>query len=294
MNRDPDWNLLRSFLAILHQGSLSGAARQLGLTQPTLARHLDMLEADLGAQLFLRTQRGLIPTDLATELLPHAEVLAATARAMVRKASGAAHDLRGTVRVSASDVISVEHLPPILARLRHRCPGLVVELVVSNTVADLLRRDADIAIRNVDPVQEALVAKRLPSVELGLHARRDYLARKGMPQGMADLAAHDMIGFDTHTPGQTAFVRHFPALAPEAMALRTDSNLAQLAAIRAGFGIGICQVAIASRHPDLVRVLPQIAIDLGVWLVMHEDLRTDLRCRTVFDALAEGLTQAPL
>jgi DNA-binding transcriptional LysR family regulator len=290
MNTDPDWNLYRSFLAILQEGSLSAAARKLGLTQPTIARHLEALEEALGAELFVRSQRGLLPTELALELQPQAESLAATASALVRKASGSVGEVRGTVRISASEVVSVEHLPPILATLRQRYPALAIELVASNTVDDLLRRDADIAVRNVEPAQEALVAKRLPKVQLGLHARRDYIERRGLPKSLADLAAHDLIGFDQETPFIRAVIQRFPVFERSTLALRTDSNLVQLAAIRAGLGIGICQVPIAGRNTNLVRVLPKdIAIDLGVWIVMHEDLRSNARCRTVFDALVEGL-----
>jgi DNA-binding transcriptional LysR family regulator len=292
MNIEPDWNLFRSFLAILQEGSLSGAARRLGLTQPTLARHLDALEQALGVELFLRSQRGLIATDLARELEPQAQALAAAAQALIRKASGTVGEVRGSVRISASEIISVEHLPPILTQLRQQHPGLAVELVVSNHVDDLLRRDADVAVRNVEPVQEALVARRLPPVMLGLHARRDYLERRGVPQTAADLAAHDLIGFDQETPALRAMVKGMPQFERAAMALRSDSNLAQHAAIRAGFGIGICQVPIAARDPQLQRVLAQeVAIELGIWVVMHEDLRSDARCRVVFDALVAGLTQ---
>jgi DNA-binding transcriptional LysR family regulator len=295
MNQDPDWNLFRSFLAILEEGSLSAAARRLGLTQPTVARHLDALEQALGAELFLRSQRGLIATDLALELKPQAQALAATAQALLRKASGAAGEVRGSVRISASEMISVEHLPPILTELRQRHPGLALELMVSNLVDDLLRRDADIAVRNVEPAQEALVAKRLPPVMLGLHASRDYLQRRGVPQSLADLAAHDLIGFDHETPALRAMAKRFPQFDRAAMALRTDSNFAQHAAIRAGFGIGICQVPVAARDPQLVRVLAQeVAVELGLWVVMHEDLRSDVRCRAVFDALVAGLTRVSM
>jgi DNA-binding transcriptional LysR family regulator len=293
MNSDPDWNLYRSFLAILQEGSLSAAARKLGLTQPTIARHLEALEEALGTELFVRSQRGLLPTDLATELQPQAESLAATASALVRKASGSVGEIGGTVRISASEVISVEHLPPILASLRHRHPALAIELVASNAIDDLLRRDADIAVRNIEPTQAALIAKRLPKAELGLHARHDYIVRRGLPNSLADLEGHDLIGFDHETPFIRGLVQRFPVFERSRMALRTDSNLAQLAAIRAGLGIGICQVQIAERNSDLVRVLPrEITIDLGVWIVMHEDLRTNARCRAVFNALAEGLTWA--
>lgn len=293
MNPAPDWNFYRTFLAVAQEGSLSGAARRLGLTQPTVARHVDALEAAIGAELFLRSQRGLVPTEMALDLMPYAETLASTAAALMRVASGAAGEVRGTVRISASEVVGVERLPPILAGLRRRHPGLVVELVLSNVVDDLLRREADVAVRMIDPTQEALVAKRLPSIELGLHARRDYLDRRGLPASIACLADHDLIGFDRETPVLRAHVQNFPAFDRPAFALRADSDLAQLAAIRAGFGIGICQVSVARRDPDLVRVLPdEVSIDLGLWIVMHEDLKTSARCRAVFDGLAEGLASS--
>lgn len=290
MNQGPDWDLYHSFLAVLQEGSLSGAARRLGLTQPTVARHVDALEARIGAGLFLRSQRGLIPTDMALQLQPFAETLAATAAALLRAASGEGAGIRGSVRISASEVVGVEHLPPILARLRCRHPGLVIELVLSNAVDDLLRRDADIAVRMVQPAQDALIARRLPPVLLGLHAHSRYLDRRGVPGTLADLAGHDLIGFDRSTPAIRALVERFPVIDRANFALRADSDLAQLAAIRAGFGIGICQAVLARRDRDLVPVLPDaLAIELGLWIVMHENLRGNARCRAVFDALAAGL-----
>jgi DNA-binding transcriptional LysR family regulator len=291
MSSEPDWNLHRTFLAVLQQGSLSGAARQLGLTQPTVARHIDSLERAVGGDLFLRTPRGLSPTETALELRPYAESLAATAGAMMRAASGVAGDVRGTVRLTASEVIGVEHLPAILTTLRQRHPALVIELAVSNTVDDLLGRESDIAVRNVEPMQGALVARKLPPIALGLHAHRAYLERRGTPRTVADLAGHDLIGFDRETPAIRSAAQRFPSFARSAFALRSDSDLAQLAAIRAGFGIGICQVPIARRDANLVRILPSaVNVELGVWIVMHEDLRTSARCRAVFDALAQGLS----
>ena len=290
MSIGPDWDLYRSFLAVLEEGSLSGAARRLGLTQPTVARHVDALEQAIGADLFLRSQRGLLPTEMALDLKPYAGTLASTAAALLRTASGPAGEVRGSVRVSASEVVGVEHLPRILTGLRRRHPGLVIELVLSNAVDDLLQREADIAVRMVEPVQAALVARHLPSIMVGLHAHRDYLERRGTPASMADLAGHDVIGFDRDTPALRGFVERFPTFDRPAFALRADSDLAQLACIRAGFGIGICQVPVARRDPALVRVLADaIAIDLGLWIVMHEDLKSSARCRVVFDALAAGL-----
>ena len=286
----PSWDLYRSFLAVLEEGSLSGAARALSLTQPTVARHLDALEAALALELFVRSQRGLSPTEAALELKPYAETLAATTAALGRTASGLGSAVKGTVRISASEVIGVEVLPAMLATLRETHPELAVELVLSNAVDNLLRRDADIAVRMVEPTHEALVVKRVGEITLGLHARRDYLDRRGIPDCLADLREHSLIGFDRETPAIRAMLKRAPGFEALPLAFKADSDLAQLAAIRAGFGIGVCQAALARRAGDLLRLLPDaFAVTLGVWVVMHENLRSTPRYRAVFDALVNGL-----
>jgi DNA-binding transcriptional LysR family regulator len=291
MNSAPNWDLYRTFEAVLRTGSLSGAARMLGVTQPSVSRHIDALEAAISRDLFLRSQRGLTPTEAALTLKPYAELIAATSAALLRAADEQAGAISGTVRISASEIVGVEHLPPMLARLRQRYPALTIELSLSNAIDDLLQRQADIAIRMVQPVQQALVARKMPPIALGLHAHSDYLARRGIPATLGDLKGHDLIGYDRETPAIRAIAEHFPDLNRAAFALRVDSDVAQLAAIRAGFGIGICQVPVAARDPMLVRVLADaFAIDLEVWIVMHEDLRTSARCRAVFDALVEAFT----
>lgn len=293
MNAMPSWDLYRTFDAVLREGSLSGAARALGLTQPSVARHIDALEAAIGSDLFFRSQRGLAPTEAALELKPYADLLAATSAALLRTASGRAGEISGVVRISASEVVGVEHLPPILARLRRRHPALAIELSLSNALDDLLQRKADIAVRMTQPTQQALIARKVDPIPLGLHAHAEYLSRRGVPATLGDLAAHDVIGHDVETPAIRAIAARFPALDRTAYALRTNSDIAQLAAIRAGFGIGICQVPVAARDPNLVRVLADaFAIDLEVWIVMHEDLRTSARCRAVFDALVSAFAPA--
>ncbi|RVJ67279.1 LysR family transcriptional regulator [Sinorhizobium meliloti] len=290
MNSDPSWDLYRTFHAVLREGSLSSAARALGLTQPSVARHIDALEDAVGTALFLRTPRGLSPTDAALELKPLAELLASTSAAFLRMAEGRAGEVRGTVRISASEVVGVEHLPSILTKLRERHSELAIELSLSNSLDDLLQRKADIAIRMVQPEQQALLAKRIGAIPLGFHAHRQYLDRRGVPKSMDALEHHDLIGFDRETPAIRAIAQRYPAVNRKAFALRVDSDVAQLAAIRAGFGIGVCQVPIAAADPDLVHVLPQsFGVDLETWVVMHEDLSSNARCRVVFDALAQEL-----
>jgi DNA-binding transcriptional LysR family regulator len=286
---EPDWQWYRSFLAVLDHGSLSAAARALNLTQPTLGRHIDALEASLGLKLFTRSFDGFAPTDAALALRPYAAGLKDTAAALLRAASSQGQGVRGTVRITASEVVGVEVLPPVLASLRQSHPELVVELVVSNEVGDLLRREADIAVRMVQPTQGALIARRVGSIELGMHGRADYLARCGTPRSMDELLRHSLIGFDR----EDARIRRMTAdLGPfdrSIFAFRADSDLAQLAAIRAGFGLGVCQVGLA-RRDGLVRVLPRLfSFRLDTWVAMHADLRDSPRCAVTFAALVEGL-----
>jgi DNA-binding transcriptional LysR family regulator len=283
------WDLFRSFLAVLREGSLSGAARVLGMTQPSLGRHVRELEASLGVPLFARASHGLVPTDAALELRPHAEAMASAAASALRAASGAQDELRGVVRITASEVNGVEVLPPILAAMRRHSPGLVFELSITNRTENLLRRDADIAVRSAPPDQDALVARKVCVIPIGLYAHADYLATAGRPKTLADLTGHTLIGYDEETP----YIRAMrPAELPyqrEFFSLRTDNDLAAMAAMRAGFGIGACQVPLGKRA-GLVRLLPKaVEIPLPIWVVMHEDQRTSLRIRAVFDHLVEGL-----
>lgn len=293
---DPDWNLYRTFLGVLESGSLSGAARALGLTQPTVGRHVDELEQALGHVLFTRSQQGLMPTELALSLRPYAQSLASTAAALRRQATGALNEIEGTVRISSSDVIGVEVLPPILAALQSEHTKLGIELSLSDAVEDLLRREADIAVRMTQPKQESLVVRHVGEIELGLHAHAGYLARHGRPVSFAELSTHCIIGYDR----RTAFIRamigeirkqapNFPDPEQPCWSFRADSNLAQLAAIRAGVGIGFCQTRLAARDPHLVRLFPDFRLTLPTFVAMHEDLKTTPRYRRTFDALVTGL-----
>ncbi len=290
MDDDANWELYRTFLGVLEHASLSGAARALGLAQPTVGRHVAALEQALGVALFTRSQAGLTPTDAALALRVYAEAMRTNAAALRRAVGSHGDGVRGTVRISASEIIGVEVLPPILAGLSAEHPELRIELVLSNRVQDLLRREADIAVRMTPPRQELLIARRVGAVELGLYAHADYLARRGSPARLADLTAHALIGFDEETPFLRAAKQRLPGWERKNFSQRCDSDVAQLALIRAGAGIGVCQVPIGARDPRLVRVLAdEITIPLETWLVMHEDLRNSTPCRVTFDRLVAGL-----
>jgi DNA-binding transcriptional LysR family regulator len=282
---------LRTFIEVARDGSLSGAARRLGLTQPTVGRHVDALEAALGLTLFTRSPRGLTPTPAAQALGPHAEAMAAAAAALGRTASGEAAADRGTVRVTASDVMGCEVLPAILAAFHAAHPGIAIELALTNRTEDLARRDADIAVRMVRPTQSGLIARRIGASRIGLYAHRDYLARFGAPRSLADLRSHCVIGFDRDSRTFRSVGEFAANLTRDDFGFRCDNDLAQLAALRAGSGIGGCQDNIARRTPELLAVLPDaIHYALDVWLVMHANLKATRRARLLFDYLASGLT----
>ncbi len=292
MTGAPDWSHYRAFLAVLDAGSLSGAARSLGLAQPTVGRQIEQLEAALGgAILFTRSPSGLSPTPAAQALAPHARAMAAAAEAALRAASGAAHEESGVVRLTASEVVGGAVLPAVLARFHEAHPAIAIELTLNNRQEDLLRREADIAVRMVRPTQGALVVRRLGVARAGFYAHRRYIARRGAPASMAELERHSLIGFDRQGPPLEVVARLGLHLGPELFALRTDNDLAHLAALRAGFGIGVCQRAIARDEPDLVPVLPDaFSFELEAWLAMHEDLKASRRVRLLFDHLAGELT----
>jgi len=281
---DIPWELYRSFL--------SGAARALRLTQPTLGRHVDQLELELGVPLFTRSPQGLIATETALGLVPIAEAMESAAAAMTRAASGSVGEVAGVVRVTASDIMGAEVLPRILAEFASVHPKIAFELHLSNRTEDLLRRDADIAVRMVRPTQSGLVARRLGETVLGFYAHRRYLDVYGAPAGIGDLGRFRLIGFDRDPAPVKAIGEAGIRATREMFSLRTDSDLAQLAALRAGYGIGGCQVGIARRDPELVRVLVrEFAVPLETWLVMHEDLRGSVKVRRVFEHLAAGLRE---
>ena len=290
MDSRTDWNLYASFREVMRQGSLSAAARVLGLTQPTLGRHIAALETSLDAALFTRSPQGLTPTTAAVDLLPRVEEMHAAAEAARRAISGGPTAESGVVRVTASEIIGGVVLPPILAAFRELHPGIIVELVLSNRNQDLLRRDADIAVRMVRPAQTALIARRIGVVAIGLFAHRRYAQAHGLPATVEAIADHPLIGFDRDEASLRSLEDAAAFLHRDRFAFRCDSDLAQLAALRAGYGLGGCQLGIAADEPDLIPVLPDLArFELEMWLAMHEDLRPVGRVRTMYDFLAAEL-----
>ena len=280
-----DWTLWRSFAAVLRHGSLSRAARRLGLTQPTVGRHIDLLEGGLGAVLFIRSNDGLTPTALALSLRAQAEAMGAAAAHLSRIASGEAEAEAGQVRLTASEFVGREVLPAMLATFLEDHPAIDVELVLSDQNLDLLRGDADLAIRNAAPTQTQLVARRLGAAPVRFYAHRRYAERHGLPDNVEGLAGHRLVGWPP-------YAARVPALADLSLrfAFASANDAALLAALRAGIGIGACQARVAAADPDLVPVLPGFTlVEIPIWLVLHEEQRVLRRVRLLFDHLAEGL-----
>ena len=289
-----DWGLYRSFVAVMHGGSLSAAARSLGLSQPSVGRHIDALEAALGLSLFTRSPEGLRPTARAHGLLAAVAPMQAAAEHALRLAHSDEGSQRATVRITASELVGAEVLPGLLARRQARHPQLTLELSVSNTNEDLLQRVADIAVRMVRPTQQSLLARKLGRVGIGLYAHRSHVLAHGLPQRLEDLSSHPLIGFDRNADA-ARLVQSMVAplglnLSREAFAFRADNDLVQLAALRAGVGIGGCQHAIARRDANLVPVLPEVFDHpMEMWLVTHADLRRQPAVMDLYRFLAAEL-----
>ncbi|MES2088695.1 MAG: LysR family transcriptional regulator [Pseudomonadota bacterium] len=287
-----DWDLYRSFLAVMREGSLSGAARDLGMTQPSMGRHIDALEQALRVTLFTRAPGGLLPTPIAQELLTSVETMASAAQQLSRVASGGEQEARGTVRITASQIIGGEVLPALLAQYRAEHPQVMVELVLNNKQEDLLKREADIAVRMARPTQQALIAKRMGRVDIGMYAHQRYIKAHGLPQTVAELSQHALIGYDQNPLILTLVKPLGLTIQRNDFVFRTDNDLAQLAALRAGLGIGGCQIGIAQRDPALVPVLPKpLTFTLDMWLVTHSGLRSNPRVMGLYKFLAEALGQ---
>lgn len=285
-----DWALIRAFLAVAREGSLSAAAAATGASQPTLGRQVRAAEAALGGSLFARHPRGLQLTEFGQRLLPEAAAMGEAAARLALAAAGEARGLSGPVRITASEFVALHWLPAALAPLREAEPGIAIEIVASDAIGNLLFREADIAVRMVRPGQLDLVARHLGDVPLGFHATRAYLDRHGRPATLADLKGHRLIGLDRSEELLAGFRAFGLPVGREDFGIRCDAHPVSYGFLCAGHGIGVSQVPFSARDPRLERVLPQVPLpSLPVWLTAHEALRTSPRIRRVWDHLAGAL-----
>ncbi len=281
-----DWDLIRAFLAVAEHGTLASAAERLQVSQPTLGRHIDTLEADTGLTLFARGRRGMVLTEAGLSLVDEAKAMRAEADRFALKAAGRARTVRGPVRITASEVVSTYVLPPIIAGFCEAEPEIQVELVPSDSAENLLSRDADIAVRMFRPVQNDLIARKTGDMQMGLYAHKDYLARHGEPEDIESFFGHRLVGMDRSTLIIDGMADLGIRAERSQFTVRTDDQVAYWQLVRAGAGIGVAPRIVASRDPDVRRIMTDIPIaPLPIWLASHRELRTSQRIRRTMDFL---------
>ncbi|MEO1139530.1 MAG: LysR family transcriptional regulator [Pseudomonadota bacterium] len=290
MNKDFDWTRLRAFLATADTGSLSAAARELGLTQPTLGRQVSALEDELGLALFERSGRALQLTDAGRDLLTHARAMKEAASHISLIAQGRAQSLDGLIRVTASDMLSAYVLPDILLKLRKLAPRLRVDIVAANDIRDILAREADIAIRHVRPTEPDLIARLIGDAPAHLYTSKEYLAAHGTPVTTDDLKSHDFISFGDDTRLIMGLAEWGISIEATQFTTGSTSGITTWELMQKGFGIAPMSDDIAAQFPEAVRLLDGVTdITFPIWLVTHRDLHTSRRIRLVFDLLGEML-----
>ena len=289
-----DWNRARAFLVTAEEGSLSAAARALGMAQPTLGRQVDALEEELGVVLFERVGRGFTLTPSGLELLDHVRAMGDAANRMSLAAAGQSQSIEGKVCIAASEVHAAFLLPPILAKLRQAQPGIEIEIVTSSKASDLRRREADIAIRNFQPAEPDLIARKIRDFPARLYATPGYLDRIGNPRLPYNLRNADFISIDSsgmflkglNAMGMGLTERNFPIL--------TENYLVMWELVKHGLGIGILDGDVGDAEPLVRRALPDLEpLKFPIWLVSHRELNTSRRVRVVFDLLAAELARRP-
>lgn len=285
-----DWNRARAFLVTAEEGSLSAAARALGMTQPTLGRQVSALEDELGVALFERGTRGLELTPTGTELVEHVRSMGEAATRLSMSASGQSQSIEGTICVTATEVVAAYVLPAIVRELRTAHPGIDVEVVASNATSDLHRREADIAIRAFRPTQQDLIGRRIGDMDVYLYAHPSYLKRLGNPTTPEGFADATFISIDRTDQYPAALRGLGLPVTRDHIRIVTESHIVLWELTKQACGIGVMPALIGDAEPSLVRALPNLdAIVVENWLVAHRELRNSRRLRTVFDFLAERL-----
>ncbi|MDO9092851.1 MAG: LysR family transcriptional regulator [Rubrivivax sp.] len=290
----PDWNQLKAFLETAETGSLSAAARKLGLSQPTLSRQVAAIEKQLGVTLFERVGKLMVLTGTGLALLEHARVMGAAAEDLSMTATGQSQAVDGVVCISASEAVAAYLLPEVLKRLRQQAPGIVIDLVSSDALSDLRRREADIAVRHVRPDQPDLIGRWVREATASFYASRAWVQQHGHPRRAEEAAQHAFVGSDRSGRYLSYLRQHGLPINATNFACYAESSLTHWSLVRSGLGIGAMMDDIARGTPDLVRVLDEVPpVRFPIWLVTHRELRTARRIRLVFDLLAQAMGAEP-
>jgi DNA-binding transcriptional LysR family regulator len=285
-----DWTLIQAFLVVVQHGSLSGAARETGVSQPTLSRQIKSIEDQLHVRLFNRQAKGLDLTETGHELLPAAKAMFEAAGQFANIAAGHDEQIEGTVRITASEFVSHFILPEIMADIRASHPDIQLELNSTDHSENLLFREADIAIRMYRPTQLDMITRKLGVLKLGFFASKSYIQRRGTPATIPELMTHDMIGYDRSERFIKGAAEFGWELSKTDFAVRCDLQTLHGELIKAGCGIGILSIEAAARMPELRSVVPSFPMPgLAVWLTSHEALRHTPRVRAVWKHLETGL-----
>jgi DNA-binding transcriptional LysR family regulator len=291
---DLDWNQLKAFLETAETGSLSAAARKLGLTQPTLSRHVAAIEQRMGVTLFERVGKAMALTPTGLDLLEHARAMGAAAEALGITASGRSQAVGGVVSVSATDILAAHFLPPLVRRLRDKEPGIAIEVISSDALSDLLRREADIALRHVKPEQPDLIARLIREPAASFYASEDWVKVYGHPRNAEEAAHLPFVGSDRSGHFLAYLRQHGLSLSEANFSCYSDNSVGNWALVRHGMGIGAMVDEIGRDTPGIIRVLDDVPpLRFPIWLVTHRELRTSRRIRVVFDMLADGLSAEP-
>lgn len=283
-----NWDDLKYFLAMVEEGSLSAAARKLGVSQPTLSRRLTALEEDIGSDLFMRTRSGLEMTSIGERIVSHATHMRDDVYSIERLLTGHDSSLRGSVVISCITILGAGWLVHQTRPFRDQFPGITVEFKVENNASDLLRREADIAVRMFRPEQNDLIAKRVGTMTYGYYASKKYLEKHGTPETLDEVSKHDFIlPHDEILAYTNKYVKR-PMHPRGKIALRSNSLITLEAAVREGYGIGAYSCIMADQDPDLVRLFGDVVVfSSDIWLVTHAELRRSARIRAMFDFLSD-------
>lgn len=290
-----DWNQVRAFLATAEEGSLSAAARALGQTQPTLSRQVAALEESLGVTLFERAGRAMSLTGAGLGVLEHVREMADAATRLSLSASGQSQTIEGRVIITSTSVFATYHLPQIIAKIHAAAPNIEIDILPSNEVQDLTRREADISIRHARPEQPDLIAKLVAEMTAHLYASADYIQALGPFDTLDDLARATFIGLDRQNQMIDGLREYGLNLTPEQFRFNSPSGTVLFELVRLGLGISVMTKDIERQAPNVRPILPnQFTIPIPVWLVTHRELHTSKRIRVVYDILAEELGKANL
>ncbi|MGL1922476.1 MAG: LysR family transcriptional regulator [Hyphomicrobiales bacterium] len=292
-----DWNLLNSFLAVANLGSLSKAANSLGSTQPTIGRHIEQLETKLDIRLFDRTQKGYKITELGMQLAEQAKNMKQYADNISLIAAGKSQQVAGTIRITASEMVAVNHLPKAIFKIKHKHPEISFEIVANNGTDNLLEREADIAIRMYQPHQDDLISRKVNDLEMGIFVSENYPRfQEAIQLSIANIDnffTHDFIGYDRETMiidgfKQLGIKLNGKTIDRDFFKIRSDTHEVSWQSLKAGLGISFQLISSCQNQPDLHRILPEFELGtMPVWLTAHRELKTSRRIRLVYDQLCD-------